>query len=434
MKVSISLLKLTATFVLCGMTGVLKAQFLVDMIDTTARSDKGLWAIYRKADHLLISGYFQPQFQVTQTKGAENYSGGNFGRYSNNRVTLRRARIRFDYAHFTDDGLPQAQVVFQFDGSERGVVIRDFWGRFYENKWQLFSLTTGMFARPFGYEVNLSSGDRETPERGRMSQILMRTERDLGVMATLEPRKKQSPIRLLKFDVGIFNGQGLTGPQEYDSYKDLISRLSLKPYAISHALSLSGGLSFFEGGLVQNSKYIFEQRDSKAQGFTVDSSDGNIGRKAPRRYRGLDAQLKFKNALGGTQLRAEYWWGTQSASANESATPGELLDGPYYIRKFNGVFLYLIQNILSDKNQLVLKYDIYDPNRKLEGTDIGTLANTHNADIRYNTFGFGYLYHFNRHVKLLTWYDIIRNEPTALSGYERDLKDNVLTVRMQFRF
>ncbi len=82
-----------------------RAQFLVDMIDTNARVDKGLWAIYKKHDHLLISGYFQPQFQVTQTKGAQNYSGGNFGKFSNNRFMLRRSRIRFDYAHFTEDGL-----------------------------------------------------------------------------------------------------------------------------------------------------------------------------------------------------------------------------------------------------------------------------------------------------------------------------------------
>ncbi len=111
---------------------------------------------------------------------------------------------------------------------KEGVVIRDFWGRFYENKLQLMAVTAGMFARPFGYEVNVSSGDRETPERGRMSQILMRTERDMGAMLTFEPRKKQHPLRSLKLDVGLFNGQGLTGTEEYDSYKDFIARLSLK--------------------------------------------------------------------------------------------------------------------------------------------------------------------------------------------------------------
>lgn len=412
-----------------------RAQFLVDMIDTAARVDKGLWAIYKKSDHLLISGYFQPQFQATQTKGAENYSGGNFSKYSDNRFMLRRARIRFDYAHFTEDGLPQAQVVFQFDGSERGVVIRDFWGRFYENKWQLFSLTTGMFARPFGYEVNVSSGDRETPERGRMSQILMRTERDLGAMVSLEPRKKQNPFRLLKFDIGLFNGQGLTAPEEYDSYKDIISRFSLKSYPLSNKVSVSGGLSLMEGGLVQNTKFIYKMSESNgSKAFVVDSSANNIGGKAPRKYRGFDGQIKIKNSWGLTQLRGEYWWGKQSASADESNTPGALLTGPYYIRDFNGAFFYLLQNIVTDKHQVILKYDFYDPNIKVKGDEIGKVQDTHKADIRYNTFGFGYTYYFNKHIKILAWYDIIKNEATSLNGYTADVRDNVFTLRTQFKF
>src|SRR5688572_9832194 len=265
----------------------LRAQFLVDMIDTTDTSEKGLWAVYSKTDHLQIIGYFQPQFQVAQSKGVKNYSGGNFSDHSNNRFMIRRGRIRFDYAHFNATGQPQAQLVFQFDGSERGVVIRDFWGRYYENKLQMFAFTAGMFARPFGYELNLSSGDRETPERGRMSQILMRTERDLGMMATFEPRKKTNPLRRLKFDAGVFNGQGLTGPEEYDSYKDFISRISLKPYNISNTVTLAAGLSFFEGGIVQNSNSIYRMsRINGAKDFTVDSSISNIGKKAPRKYRG----------------------------------------------------------------------------------------------------------------------------------------------------
>ncbi len=59
----------------CFVVGMLvwqpvKAQFLVDMIDTTSTVEKGLWAIYRENDHLQISGYLQPQFQVAQSKGA----------------------------------------------------------------------------------------------------------------------------------------------------------------------------------------------------------------------------------------------------------------------------------------------------------------------------------------------------------------------------
>ena len=436
MKIGLMLNKvfllLTASFITHNVT----AQFLVDMIDTTDSSEKGLWAVYRKSDHLQISGYFQPQFQIAQSKGATNYSGGNFSEQSNNRFMIRRGRIRFDYAHFNDAGQPQAQVVFQFDGSERGVVIRDFWARYYENKFQMFAFTAGMFARPFGYEINLSSGDRESPERGRMSQILMRTERDVGMMATFEPRKKSNPVRLLKLDAGFFNGQGLTGPEEYDSHKDFITRLTLKPYSISNSVSLSAGLSLFEGGIVQNSNFIYRM-DGKGAGkiFTVDSSAVNVGRKAPRKYRGVDAQLKIKNKWGKTELRGEYWWGTQTASADESTTPPTLLTKPHYIREFNGAFICLLQNIINDKHMIVLKYDIYDPNKDIAGSEVGIpLSNTHAGDVKFNTFGAGYILFADTHLKLTLWYDVIRNEKTSLEGYTSDVKDNVFTFRVQFRF
>jgi hypothetical protein len=417
-------------------THTLSAQFLVDMIDTTESADKGLWAVFRKTDHLQISGYFQPQFQIAQSKGAKNFSGGDFAKNSDNRFMIRRGRIRFDYAHFTHEGLPQAQVVFQFDGSERGVVIRDFWGRYFENKWQLFAFTAGMFARPFGYELNLGSSDRESPERGRMSQILMRTERDLGVMASFEPRKKSNPLRLIKLDAGFFNGQGLTGSEDYDSYKDFITRLSLKPYHLSNSVSLSSGLSFFQGGIIQNSNFIYKMDGANGgKFFSVDSSVNNIGQKAPRKYRGIDAQLRIKNKWGKTELRGEYWYGKQTASADESSTPGILLGQPYYIREFNGAFFYLLQNIVNDKHMVVLKYDIYDPNKHVSGREIGALnSNTHAGDVRFNTFGAGYIYFADSHLKILLWYDVINNEKTLLEGFTRDIKDNIFTFRIQYRF
>ena len=408
-----------------------RAQLLVDMVDTSSNSGKGLWAVYKKSDHLQIGGYFQPQFQFAQSKGAKNFSGGDFSKYSDNRFLLRRARIRFDYAHFNEDGLPQGQVVFQFDGSEKGVFIRDFFGRYYENKWQVLAFTAGMFARPFGFEVNLPSADRETPERGRMSQILMKTERDLGAMVSFEPRKNSNKLKLLKVDVGVFNGQGLTGPDDYDSYKDIIGRVSLKALHLSSLVVFTAGASLFEGGLVQNSKYVYTE---SGKGFSVDSADNNIGRKAPRKYRGFDAQLKINNPWGKTEIRGEYWWGTQTASANESLTPGVVLNEPYYIRNFNGAFVYLLQNI-TDKNQFGIKYDFYDPNIKVKGTDIGVAnSNTHLGDIKFGTIGFGYTHWLSAGIKVLLWYEIVNNEKTSLAGYTGDVKDNIFTCRMQFRF
>lgn len=436
MKIGLNHYKFILLLFSLFLTYSVSAQFLVDMVDTAKSKGKGLWAAFGKRDQLQISGYFQPQFQAAQSKGAKNFSGGDFAPNSSNRFMVRRGRIRFDYAHLTPDGLPQAQVVFQFDGTERGVSIRDFWGRYYENKWQLLAFTAGMFARPFGYELNLGSSNRETPERGRMSQILMRTERDLGMMVTFEPRKKNDPLRLLKIDAGFYNGQGLTGSEDYDSYKDFIVRASTKPYSLSNYVSVSSGLSFFEGGILQNSNFIYRMDGENGyKFFSVDSSVTNIGKKDPRKYRGVDAQVRIKNKWGKTELRGEYWYGTQSASADESATPGILLKQPYYIREFNGAFFYLIQNVVNDKHMIVLKYDIYDPNKHISGKAIGSPnSNTHAGDVRFNTFGTGYVFLADDHMKIMLWYDMVKNENTLLDGFTSDIKDNIFTFRIQYRF
>lgn len=410
-----------------------EAQFLMDMMDTTKDVGKGLISIYKRYDHLRIGGYMQPQFQAANAKGIDSYSGGDFGAQANNRFMLRRGRVRFDYAHFNDLDQPTVQFAFQFDGTERGVNIRDLWGRVFENKWQLMMVTGGMFARPFGYEINLSSSDREAPERGRMSQILMRTERDLGAMLSFEPRKKNHPLRYLKADLGVFNGQGLTGSSEYDSYKDFISRVSLKLYPLSPRVTVSGGLSLLEGGMMYPTKYVY--RMTAAKGFQVDSATSNLYAKAPRQYRGADMQWKVKNDWGYGELRAEYWWGKQTGTEATSETPGTAQAAPYYIRKFDGAFLVLLQNIVNKDHQVGIKYDWYDPNTDVKGSDIGKPgAGLSHADIKYSTLGFGYIYYMNQFLKLTLWYDRVENESTALPGFTGDVKDDVFTCRLQFRF
>ena len=416
----------------------LKAQFLMDMIDTTKDMGKGMLSIYKKFDRIRINGYMQPQFQATQIKGAKNFSGGDFATNSNNRFTLRRGRIRFEYIHFAEKKGPTVQFVFQFDGTERGVVIRDFWGRVFENKYNLFALSVGMFARPFSYELNLSSGDRESPERGRMSQTLMKTERDLGAMISFEPRGKDHPLRFLKIDAGVFNGQGLAAATDYDSHKDFITRVGLKPFPVSKAIAISAGASYLNGGFLQNTKYIYNSGiNSFGKTFNIDSNIMNIGKIAPRKYYGADMQIKIKNKAGFTELRGEYIFGTQTATTNTSETPAALLTGNegYYIRHFNGAYFYLLQNIFNPHHQLGVKYDWYDPNTKVQKDDIGKAGTTINAtDIKYSTLGFGYIYYMNENLKLVLWYDKIINEKTQLTGYTTDLKDDVLTCRLQFRF
>lgn len=430
-------LLLTAVVAICCQ--LLHAQFLMDMVDTTKDMGKGMLALYNRLDKIRLSGYIQPQFQVTESKGAKGFAGGDFAVNSNSRFMLRRARVRFDYLRFPKNVTGTAlQFVFQYDITERGSNVRDVWGRFFENKYQLFAFTTGLFARPFSYELNLSSADRESPERGRMSQTLMKTERDLGAMITFEPRKKDSKLDFLKADLGVFNGPGLSNTTDYDSHKDLIGRITIKPRNLSKNITLGAAVSILDGGLSQNTKFIYNTTTTAGiKNFTVDSSASNINKIAPRRYYGADAQLKIKNKVGFTELRGEFATGKQTASATSSETPGVAFAGTegYYIRKFNGAYFYFLQHLGSLKHQIGIKYDWYDPNTDVKNDEIGKAGNNENvANIKFTTLGFGYIYYISENAKLVLWYDKITNEKTSLAGYTTDVKDDVFTCRLQFRF
>jgi hypothetical protein len=420
----------------------LAQRLLMDMVDTTNQMGKGMLSIYHRYNRLRVSGYIQPQFQFVSGKGAESYSGGNFSELSNNRFMLRRGRFRLDYAHLNEKEETTSYFVFQFDGTERGVAIRDFWGRIYENKFKLFYFTTGMFARPFGHEVNLSSANRESPERGRMSQILMKTERDIGFMVSVNDRRKGSRFGDLKLDLGIFNGQGMAGPVDYDSHKDLIGRLTLTPTKIipRSGVKLSAGISGYLGGITSQSAVMYRTvRNQNQYVVRRDSSARNYLRAAPRKYAGADFQLVFPNRNGTTEFRAEYMFGQQSAMALSSETPGTYpvsngSKAPLYVRNFDGAYFYFIQSLGSKDHQLLLKYDWYDPNNRVSGKQIAAADGFTKADLRYDSFGGGYVYYANPTLKFTVFYDFVRNEKSGLPAYLNDVSDDVLTCRVQYSF
>lgn len=410
------------------------------MLDTTKEAGKGLLGIYNKFDHVRIGGYIQPQFQIAQSEGIKSFEGGDFSTHVNNRFMLRRSRLRIDYVHMNSKGDgPGVQVVFQFDANERSFTVRDVWGRLFENRFKLFSFTTGMFARPFGFEVNLSSSDRETPERGRMSQTLMKSERDLGAMVSFDVRRDKHPLKYIKIDAGFFNGQGINASADFDNKKDFISRIALKQIALKEKkIFLSAGISLLQGGLLENTKYAYSTaNDNGIKKVVIDSSASNLGKYSPRKYRGADVQLKIKNKIGYTELRAEYITGTQTGTKSSSETPTVLVSGfdGFYRRNFNGAYFYFLQHLFSAQHQLVIKYDWYDANSKVKGNEIGTTgSNFTAADIKYSTLEIGYNYYVTSVAKLGLFYAIVKNEKTQLEGYTTDLKDNVFTARLQFRF
>jgi phosphate-selective porin len=93
------------------------------------------------------------------------------------------------------------------------------------------------------------------------------------------------------------------------------------------------------------------------------------------------------------------------------------------------------QNIGKSKHQIAAKYEWYDPNTKVKNTDIGISANgTKKGDIAYTNLGFGWNYNYDDNLKFTAFYDMSLNEKTALKGYTEDIKDNVLTLRIQYKF
>lgn len=438
-KTPFSSLFLTIFLCFCGFS-VFSQRYLSD-IDSSFFIKDTVRPIIKRFENLRITGYIQPQFQVAASEGAASYNGGNFSTFSKSRFMLRRARVKTDYLLPSKMKYPVALFSFQIDATERGVVVRDMFLKLFDTKTNRFTMTAGLFARPFGYEVNLSSAFRETPERGRMSQILMPSERDLGVMVSHEPQDQKKKQSRFKFDLGLFNGQGLSGTTDFDSRKDLISRVFIRPDT-KKKLELSGGVSFLAGGWRNGTKYVYETR-KQVNGnpvFEVDSAAGNLGKTASRNYYGADIQLKLKHAWGETEWRSEYWFGKQPGTVATSVNPGSLpasngIPLPTYIRRFDGVFLLFLQNIINNRHQLMIKFDWYDPNTKVKQTQIGKAGTNFSvADVKYSTVGIGYTYFLNAQTRLIFYYDMVKNEITDLAGYRTDLKDNIFTCRLHFRF
>ncbi|MER3470247.1 MAG: hypothetical protein C4330_02675 [Chitinophagaceae bacterium] len=82
----------------------------------------------------------------------------------------------------------------------------------------------------------------------------------------------------------------------------------------------------------------------------------------------------------------------------------------------------------------MLKYDWYDPNTKVNGTQIANGSNLTAADIKFSTVAFGVTHYITPALKILAYYDVIKNESTGMDGFKTDVQDNVFTLRMQLRF
>lgn len=467
-----------------------------------------------------VSGYIQAQYQQffkddsigSVPKHYSRFYGGDFvNDLTDQRFSVRRGRIKIVHEN------KNTKANLSFDVTERGFAVKDLNLKYTESFINAFSVTAGIFNRPFGYELGYSSSLRESPERARVLQTTLPKERDLGVMLSFQ-MPKEHPLHILKMDAAIVNGNGAA--VETDDYKDFIGRIGLKTPESMENFKFSCGFSYYKGYVnhvhepvdtvstnVAKKYYVyrFEEVTDSAhgtyKGFVLDTAtnrkSGMYGTKISREYFALDAQMEFKTPFGKMEIRGEYMWGTQPAFVYTNsfdkpsviyndiytmsptgpvtgvAWPIHKVPQPYrpvkvgskeiphntMIRKFNGGYLYFIQNILESNHQIVVKYDWYDPNTEVTGDEISTdyifdssdsLATTYlsPADIKYSTWGFGWNWKMTSNVKLMLYYERVVNEMTKIEAYEGDLNqgwhpapgyrknilDDVFTIRLQYKF
>jgi hypothetical protein len=391
-----------------------------------------------------ITGYLQTQFRLTNLNATGGqFSGGSFPANVNKMFQVRRGRLKVNY----DNVL--TQFVIQIDAIQTGFTLKDAYLSLTEPWLQSFGFQMGVFDRPFGYEISLSSGSRESPERSRMFQTLFPGERELGAKLFYAPQL--GAMSFMRADLGVFNGSGPTA-NEFDNFKDVIGHIGIQLPFEEATAALDLGVSGYFGKVRNNTKYLWMDGSpvSGVKGFVADSSLSNRGDGVTRRYLGADFQFYIDVPyVGGLTLRGEIISGKQpGASDTVSAkspngknlttiSPAAQPTGPVYQRRFIGWYLNFVQNI-GDKEQIVVKYDVYDPNSDVRGSDFIAASNLSAADIKYSTLGLGFIHHWDETIKFVLYYEIVKNEvlnpSTSLTSLIGDVRDNVFTFRVQYKF
>ncbi len=386
-----------------------------------------------KLAKIKVSGYIQPQWQFADSAVAHNnVVGGGWNVGGNNqRFQVRRGRLKSTYETAT------SRYVLQIDVIPTGVTLKDAYITLMEPWLKTFSYTMGVFDRPFGFEIGYSSSSRESPERSRVFQTLFPGERDLGAKLEINPPADMGFAQYLNAKAGLFTGMGPTA-NEIDKEQDFIGRVGFQAPIYDLNLALDGGFSAYLGKAVAANDTVFNMgKDSVSKlipttGQRLEIFDRNV--------LGVDGQLYYDlPVIGGLSLRGEYLWGempgTRSASGPYLASTAALVN-----REVAGWYVTWVQN-LGKSVQTVVKYDVYDPNTEVDGSDVGKAGSNLNAtDLAFNTLGLGLLYHWDENTRLTLYYDMITNEEAAstatgnLSPWKDDIDDNVFTFRVQVKF
>lgn len=446
-----------------------------------------------KLAKIKISGYTQFQFRdalnykdatdttITKAKPGTylypvgDFSGGKFGQGVGTLEQLRRARIKVAYetdlstAVLQLDCLPftfsnaatTVTSVTTYDTTKKtytttntptnapyfnggGVQIKNAYLRFTDPWLKSISLAGGVMDRPFGYEIGYSSGNLESPERSRTEQTIFPSEQDLGAELDILPAENMGLLQYFNFKGGAFTGNAIN--VENDNERDYMGRFGFTAPLKEIGLGIDGGVSGYFGKLTSWNDAAYSFNDGSK---TFIKGTGNYDKTFDRKCYGGDLQLYYSvPVLGGMSLRGEVYQGTQPGFASSTSSSSSNVDNTnsIYSRNFLGYYIWYVLGLDPINSQLVVKYDSYDPNTKIAAGDINaaTIAGGASpADLMFNTIGLGGIYHWDENIEFMLYFDIVQPEkPTSVDAqknasfypYTLDMKANVMTFRVQYKF
>jgi len=347
-----------------------------------------------KLAKIKVSGYIQAQFQAYQSGSLKT------DKDPKNTFFIRRARIKFTY-----EALDGVKFVLQPDFSTGNLSLKDAYAVASLPKLPSLSLWAGQFNRP-NYEVEYSSSQREVLERSRVILNVYPGEREVGA------RLEFNPVKIpLKLQFAVLNGN-FTGNQQkdVDTRKDVMARATYSLKLTGAGIGIDFGAHAYTGGLMAKNRYLLDYENN------MDSTESNAGSYLLKQWGGLEVQV-FYDFLGGMALKGEYL-------AGKNAFAGDSESNPNKIKSFSGYYIYLIKNI-GIRNQLVGRFDNFDPNTRLSGNAAGN-------DIYYNTLTLAWQHYLNDNIRFSVSYEMPQNEKNTANP--DDISDNIFSVRMQARF
>lgn len=383
---------------------------------------------------------------------------------------VRRGRLKATY-----DAGNGSVFVTQYDIKQSGLTPQDIYVKFDEPWLKTFSLQAGLQDIPFGFEIGYSSSTMEYLERSRFERNAMfKDEKDVGAILGASP--KVPGLDALNIKLAVLNGAGVTDGV-FDP-KCFVGRVNLSKNLYDLGLGFNLGASYYMDSRMNQvapvaAKAAVKYKDPTLAGTTLDSiaavkavtsdyfvvdGSGNFKRTGFRKELdanvvGSDLQITYDNSFipsfAGIKLMGELYTGS-AIGTSAGNTRSVLLTDALYKRNVLGYNVALVQNI--DKiAQLVVRYDVYDPNTDVSGNEIGDKNvnagkgnGTSKSDLKYDSWFFGVNVFLNGNTKLALGYDMVSNETsTNLAGstplvpatnFTKDIGDDLVTVRLQFAY